>query len=675
MRVDDGGGYVAPPPPKPVKPAAPPPTPVDPGMRQGAASTTQWPGGPDAINYKGIQGPELRMLKMEQQQDAESGTFNDGSSTSSQTDTRFASAIAQTVAQKVSDGQYLSPNDTYALNSYLSGQEKTPDSGDKAQLLQNVLGALGPQASAAYLTQMSGADYKKLGIQQSFNTLVSSGKLTPADARALADSDAQNQTGENGEVGVPSTIESLAQGTGNDANSVAFKNAYAQQCLSTAGQMTDELNSGSYSSENKGQAQTERTRLYGQAAAVLDSTPNDDSAKRAAFTQMTSDANALAASDPKTADSINAYALDTLGTASPAAVVKQLDSMGGVGPNNAIAPDSTLGKFLSSAIRGQASFGALGLNTGIPNRGPNGVGPVLEALSKGGNPNLTQAVLSNVLQTFIANPDQASAIQSQDAYTSGLQKSLSDALGSSFDQYLTRDGKAGVDTGKARELAVLSGIENGPPYEKGVAANFEAMVQNKAAQFSKYGLGKTPDPYMSSLFENDPQARKGALDVSSGLMQSYLTGANAEETTLVARANGVTTPDKIGDALGKITDVSTLYAAIPGDLPGDGLAAGAATVSSVYGALKDIGIISNDPDAGKKKAEAQLEAGNERSGVDTGLGNMAKAYQSLETSAYNASVGNDPFIISGDSKPVVDGNDQTIANFFSNDDAPVVPAY
>jgi hypothetical protein len=353
-------------------------------------------------------------------------------------DHRFLNSLNQTIDSQLYPGGEpgkspmtgaIADGTMYTIQQYLSG--KGSPNQPPSQLLANMMSVLGPNRSYAVLSHLTPDQVKQLHIQDSLKTLTESGQFTADDAKALAL--AQAKFGETasdssftpfslGELG---SMGSLIASLPDSPNGTAVKAAYAEGCVSGAQQLTKDIASGKYSGQALRQLTDTLDSLSDNAANVSSNLPAP--VKIQLFTDLHAAATQFANSgNGKQADTLNAYAAGLLDAGKPGdpdagrprdqtQIATALRAMGGVGADGAIDPNSELGKFLHSALRGQAAFGS-GSTDETPNMDmPNGVTHLLNGIAASGDTKLGAGVLDVAVQWSIKNPKLAATLAAQHA--------------------------------------------------------------------------------------------------------------------------------------------------------------------------------------------------------------------------------------------------------------------
>jgi hypothetical protein len=459
--------------------------------------------------------------------------------------------------------------------SYLAGQIGNGNE-PPSQRFANVMGVLGSSGTYALLAGMDSGEMQQFKIQDSLKVLTENGKFTAADAKALADAQAEfAKSGTKFNLDTPGL-----QGIGNagrliaslpdSPNGTAVKTAYAEACITDAGQLAGEIASGKYSGPIKDQLTATLNSLSGNAANAISNAPI--AAKIDLFSKLHGIATQVfLKGDSKEADVLNAYAAGLLVSGSPgdnSKVAAALRGLGGVrADDGAIEPNSDLGRFLQSALRGQAEFGLGGpdhLSNVTPNRDlPGGVTALLNSVAGSGDTKLMAGVLDTVMQWTIQNPEQAATLAKQDQNRTvtgnargrevtlariagtGYRAALTKLLDNSFNQLVALHPSIpnatrtiSMSSNALQDLQALTAVEMGPPYDGQIAGNFANAVGMHAGQYAAYAADDHAKyPPLDSLLGRGDDPRQSAATIYGQIMGAVSGGLNRSQEALLARAH------------------------------------------------------------------------------------------------------------------------------------------
>jgi hypothetical protein len=422
-----------------------------------------------------------------------------------------------------------------SIQEYLAGKKTQNES--PSELLANMMSVLGPQRTYAALAQMPPDQVREL--QGALNELTKTGQFTADDAKSLAL--AQAKFGDRGSV--ESFIASLPAGP----NGTAVKAGYAEGCISGAQQLTQVIASGKYSGQLLDGLTLALHGLGNGAAKVSSDLPAP--VKIQLFSDLHTAATVFAKSgNGKEAAALNAYAAGVLDAGKPgdqAQMATALRAMGGVGAYGAIDPNSDLGKFLQSALRGQAEFGLRSPLVSPLSDIPDGlVTHLLNGLAASGDTKLSAGVLDMVMQWSIKNPGQAAALAAQDTPGgTGYRNALTNLLDKSFNQFvglLPSDPDAAlVRTMQPQTIAslqALSAIAMGPPYNSQITGNFAGIMGKHSIQFAAYAEGQVQSPELDSLLAGGGDLRHSSALIFGEVMKAFGAGFNQSAASLRAQA-------------------------------------------------------------------------------------------------------------------------------------------
>jgi hypothetical protein len=492
----------------------------------------------------------------------------------------------------------------YDVQQYLDG--KLTQNESPSQLLANMMSVLGPDRSYAVLSHMTGDQVRQLHIEDSLKALTESGQFTADDAKALAL--AQVEFGKSAdftqfdfrELGpMGRFIASLP----DSPNGTAVKAAYAEGCISGVQQLTRDIASGRYSGDALRQLTVTLNSLSDNAVNVSSNLPA--AVKIQLFTKLHAAATQFGNSgNVQQADVLNAYAAGLLDAGKPGdqlQIAVALRAMGGVGANGAIDPNSELGQFLQSALRGQAAFG-FGVNDATPNMDiPGGVTHLLNGIAASGDTALGAGVLDAVAQWSIKNPELAQALAAQDTPggSPGYRSALTSLLDKSFNQFVALNpvdpNATIVRTTQGQTIAdlqALSAIGMGPPYDSKIAGDFAGVIGKHAVQFAAYAEGST-DPGLDT-FLGGGDRRKSSAVIFGEIMNAFASGLKQSEAGLRALATRADFAAAINKLEARIlTDylrgAGTGLLLLSSAVPGGGIAVGGLTVTeklvSVFGRI------------------------------------------------------------------------------------------
>ena len=442
----------------------------------------------------------------------------------------------------------INPNTQYAIQQYLAGKAGN-GSESPSQRLANMMSVLGSTRTYAVLANMTPAQAQQLGIQSSLNTLADSLKFTARDAKDLALAQANFATSVS-QYDFPGIgrIGSFMNSLPNDRNGTAVKLGYAQGCITAAKQLAQEIGSGKYS----GQVQNQLTATLNGLLenATQPSAGFSDQAEEQLFSQLHTAATQLAGTgDAQQSDVLNAYAANILGSLKDKSqIAATLRTMGGVGADGAIDPNSDLAKFLRSALSGQSQLGIASYFSDMTPNGqmPQGVTSLLNAISGSGDTKLMAGTVDTVMQWTIKNPTQAAVLASQDTGNgaTGYRNALTSALDKSFNQFVALD-PSNPDARLVRtmqpqmiaDLQALSAVEMGPPYDSKIAGYFAQVFGTHAVQFAAYADDQAKYPQLDSLLAGGGDPRNSAAVIFGQLMNGFDAGLNQSQASFQAQAN------------------------------------------------------------------------------------------------------------------------------------------
>jgi hypothetical protein len=427
--------------------------------------------------------------------------------------------------------------DVYA---YLSGKKGNANETPQ-QRLANLMNVLGPQRTYAVLTSMPPDMAKQFGIQDSLNKLVASGRFTAADAKQLALDQANYAITEGMRNLSPNnTVESFINALPNDPNGQAVKFGYAEGSVAAAQQLAQALESGKYKNDGayqdilKANLDSILANLTQQSAGL------PDPLKTTLFSELHAAATQVGGTQ---GDILNAYAANILGSLNDKSQIAAiLRGMGGVGVDGTIDPTKDLGKFLQSALNGQADLGLDPYKMMTPGRlppgaqVPQGVASLLNALSGSGDTKLEAGTLHTVMQWSIDHPGEASVLAAQDTGKSatGYRTALMNLFDKSFDQLIQLDpdhpGQTlmpGINGQVVKDLQVLSAIEMGPPFDDNISSKFAFLYGQHAAPYLAYAADPQdfkPPPTLST--SGDDTVRSAAY-IGGQLLGAFNAGVKA----------------------------------------------------------------------------------------------------------------------------------------------------
>jgi hypothetical protein len=484
---------------------------------------------------------------------------------------------------KVQSGAAVNQGMTSAssIQEYLSGEMPSINlhlNEPSSQLLANLMSALGPSHTYAALSSLTPDQAKQVHLQDSLNALVESGQFTADDAKALALAKAKFR----GEGSVGNLIASLP----DSPNGKAVKAAYAEGCMSGVQQLAKEIASGKYSGLALDHVTATLTSLSGDVAKVSAGLPAP--VKMQLFSDLHAAATELASKgDGKRADALNAYAAGLLDQSQ---IATALRAMGGVGANGVIDPNSELGQFLQSALRGQASFGLRWSNLSPNGDIPNGVTRLLNGIAASGDTKLQAGVLDMAAQWSIKNPAQAAALAAQDTPggSPGYRDALTKLLDNSFNQFIALDPVGRPADGITMQqrtidgLQALSGLVMGPPYNTQIAGNFAGVIGKHSIQFAAYAAGQATVPELDSFLAGNK--RLSSAVIFGQIMGAFGAGLGQSEASFKAQATQADTAAAIQELEARIvTDYlragGTGLLLVSSAVPGGGIAIGGLTVT------------------------------------------------------------------------------------------------
>jgi hypothetical protein len=455
--------------------------------------------------------------------------------------------------------------------SYLAGQRGNGNE-PPSQRLANVMGVLGSSGTYALLAGIDSGEMQQFGIQDSLKVLTENGKFTADDAKALADAQADfAKSGTKFNFDTPGL-----QGIGNagrliaslpdSPNGTAVKTAYAEACITDAGNLAGEIASGKYSGHTLDQLTATLNSLAGNAANAISNAPV--AAKIGLFSELHGIATQVfLKGDSNEADVLNAYAAGLLVSGSPddnLKIAAALRGLGGVRADGTIDSNSDLGRFLQSALRGQAQFGLGGpdhLSNVTPNGDlPEGVTALLNSVAGSGDMELMAGVLHTVMQWTIQNPAQAAVLAKQDANRTvtadgrgqkivlaqiagtGYRAALTKLLDNSFDKFvalspLKPDGArvTMLVSPVIADLQALTAIEMGPPFDGQIAGNFAGAFGKHTAEFAAYAIQGNYPP-LDNLFKGGESPREYAATIFAQLMGAFSQGLQNSHDGFLAQA-------------------------------------------------------------------------------------------------------------------------------------------